>query len=79
MVLSEQKQVEARLKAKDYVVTSVVLTGDEVIADAHTQRRDQRLDFLVVEDFIQPGALCIQDFPAQGQDSLEATIASLLG
>ena len=51
----------------------------EAVADAGAQRRDQRLDLVVGQDLVQPGALGVEDLAAQRQDGLEVPVAALLG
>jgi hypothetical protein len=55
------------------------LPSIERLADARAQRRDERLDFVVAQDFVQPGALGVENLAAQGQDGLEVAVAPLLG
>ncbi len=38
----------------------------KIVADAGAQRGDQRLDLVVVEDLVQPGALGVEDLATQG-------------
>ncbi len=60
--------------------TSVAQTFEiEVIADTGSQRGDERLDFVVAENFIEAGAFGVEDLTAQRQDRLEVTVASLFG
>ena len=51
----------------------------KAIADPRAQRRDQRLDLFVGQGFVQAGLFDVEDLAAQGQDGLEATIATLFG
>jgi hypothetical protein len=51
----------------------------KVVADAGAQGRDQRLDFVVAQDLIQPGAFGVEDLTAQRQDGLEVPVAALFG
>jgi hypothetical protein len=55
------------------------LPSIERLADARAQRRDERLDFVVAQDFVQPGALGVENLAAQRQDGLEVAVAPLLG
>jgi len=51
----------------------------EVLADPGTQRRDQGLDLVVVQDLVEPRPLGVENLAAQRQDRLEVAVASLLG
>src|SRR5690606_36163714 len=44
-----------------------------------SQRGDERLNFVVAEDFIEAGTFGVEDLTAQRQDRLEVAVTSLLG
>src|SRR5712692_7060854 len=64
--------------AHDYDATVAQFGDVEVFVDARADGRDDVLDFLVFQDFVQSHALYVEDFTAQGQDGLEVAVASLL-
>jgi len=51
----------------------------ELGLDAGADRRDQRLDLGVLQDFVRPGLLDVEDLPANRQDRLDARVARVLG
>ena len=54
--------------------------GDiELIADAGTNGGDQRAHFVVGKHAVEPAFLDVEDLAAQREDSLEASVAALLG
>ncbi len=61
----------------DLVVTN--LGHVEVGLDAGADRRDQRLDLGVLQDFVRAGLLDVQDLAANRQDRLDARVARVLG
>ena len=59
---------------------AVAELGDvELVTDPALQRGDQRPDLLEAEHLVQPGLLDVQQLPAQGQDRLDAVVATTLG
>ena len=51
----------------------------ELVADAGAERRDQRLDLLVLQDLVDPRLLDVEDLAAQRQHGLRRAVAALLG
>ena len=84
--VEERQQQRADVRAVDVGVghddDAVVaqLVGVEVVdADATTERRDHRLDFVAAEHLVEAGLLDVQDLALDRQNRLKATIAALLG
>ncbi len=84
VAIEESQQQRANMRSVNVGVAhnddaTVAQFGDiEVFVDARTNSRDDILDLIVFQDFVQSHALHIKDFTAQRQDSLEVTVASLL-
>src|SRR5262249_19737237 len=61
----------------DFVVAQLVRI--ELLADAGSQRGDQRADLLAGQHLVHARALDVEDFSAQRQNRLERAVAPLLG
>ena len=54
--------------------------GDvELVVDTGAQRRDHRLDLVVLEHAVDPRLLHVDDLAADGQDGLELRVPAALG
>ena len=51
----------------------------ELVVDARAERRDDRLDLVVLEDAVDPGLLDVDDLPSDREDRLEHRVAPGLG
>ena len=50
----------------------------EVLLDTRTKRGDQDLDLLVLEHFVEPGLLHVEDLAFERQDGLKMPVPALL-
>ncbi len=71
--------VHVRVGHDDDAVIAQLGEIELVLADAATERGDQRADFRRRQHLVEARALDVQDLALQRQDRLGATIASLLG
>ena len=63
--------------AHDNDATVAQFSDIEAFVNTRANGRDDILDFLVFQDFVQSHTLDIQDFTAQWQDGLEVAVTAL--
>src|SRR4029077_6098459 len=69
--------VDVRVGEQDRLAVAE-LRDVEVVADAGTERGDDRLDLLVPEHLVGAGLLDVEDLAAEREDRLEPAIAAAL-
>ena len=76
---SDMGSVDVGVGHDDDLMVAQFLQLKPVAADSASESGDHGADFLVLQDFVQPGFLHIEDFTADRQDRLETAVASHLG
>ena len=76
---ADMRPVDVGVGHDDDAVIAQLVDVVFVLAEAGSQRRDERDDFLRADQLLEPGALDIEDLAAERKDRLELAVASLLG
>ena len=83
VAVEERQQERADVRAVDVRIghdddlAVAALAEVELLADARAERGDHRADLGVGKNFIKARLLDVEDLAAQGQNGLEAAVASL--